>query len=101
MRFRDPLGISMVGMSAASFLILWLPRLDVGRFGTMWMTPIPYVVMTLSILCSIILLILIIKRRRKGLWLLIGLLLAAYWPTLVLFFLVACPFLAPYPACDL
>src|SRR5580698_5102066 len=100
MRIRDPFGISLVSLSVVLFAILWLPRLDVDRFGRMWTTPIPSVALALFVLCSLSLLVLIIRRGRRGLWLLIGLIPAAYWPSLLTGFLVACPFLAPNPACD-
>jgi hypothetical protein len=99
-RLKDPIGISLVILSVILYVVPWLPRLDVHRFGAMGTTDIPMLVFTLSILCSLALLVLIITCGRKALWLLIGLVLAAYHPTMFLRSIVACQFMAPNPACD-
>jgi hypothetical protein len=100
MRIRDPIGISLVGLSIVLFVIPWLPSVGLFRSGGMQVM----FVMALSIFCCLSILILMIKRGRKGLWLLVGLIPVGYWTALYLYLIfygsVLCPFLAPNPACD-
>jgi hypothetical protein len=82
---RAYVDFALVVASILLFAAEWLPRATI-----FILQPFAYLLGSASLFCGLVLVAELVAQGKKGIWLLIGILPALYWPALIVAMVVGC-----------